>query len=104
MLKTTEKLGEILVKTGVVSEAQMAKALEVQRGSSKLIGEVLVELGLATEVQIATAISKQLGIPFISSTSGVLSPPKDPEFEKLIPEEFARQHLVPPGKIGRAHV
>ena len=96
MLKTTEKLGEILVKTGVVSEAQMAKALEVQRGSSKRIGEVLVELGLATEVQIATAISKQLGIPFISSTSGVLSPPKDPEFEKLIPEEFARRHQVLP--------
>lgn len=96
MLKTTEKLGEILVKTRVVSEAQMAKALEVQRGGPKRIGEVLVELGLATEVQIATAISKQLGIPFVSSTSGVLSPSKNTGFDKLIPEEFARQHQVLP--------
>jgi type IV pilus assembly protein PilB len=96
MLKTTEKLGEILVKSGVVSEAQMAKALEVQRGSSKRIGEVLVELGLATEVQIATAISKQLGIPFVSSPSGALNPPKDSGFEKLVPEEFARRHQVLP--------
>jgi len=96
MLKTTEKLGEILIKTRVVSEAQMAKALEVQRGSSKRIGEVLVELGLATEVQIATAISKQLGIPFVSGASGVLSSSKDPGFEKLIPEEFARRHQVLP--------
>src|SRR3989338_8997387 len=96
MLKTTEKLGEILVKSGIVSEAQMAKALEVQRGSSKRIGEVLVELRLATEVQIATAISQQLGIPFVSSASGVLSPPKTTGFDKLIPEEFARRHQVMP--------
>ena len=96
MLKTKDKIGELLVKTGLISHEQMAKALEVQRGTSKRIGEVLVELGLVTELDIASALSGQLGIPFASSASGLLNPRKGEGLEKLVSEEFARQHLVLP--------
>jgi type IV pilus assembly protein PilB len=96
ILKTTEKIGEILAKAGVVSAEQLAKALEVQRGTTKRVGEVLVELGLTTELQIAQALGKQLGIPFATNASGLLNPRKDDGLEQMVSEEFARQHLVLP--------
>ncbi|MDP3722126.1 MAG: ATPase, T2SS/T4P/T4SS family [Candidatus Omnitrophota bacterium] len=96
MLKTMEKLGELLIKSRLITEEQLLKALEVQRGTRRRIGEILVELGLTTELDIATALSKQLGIPFASQASGLLSPPKGEGLDQLVSEEFARQHLVLP--------
>ncbi len=96
MLRTAEKLGELLTKAGLVTPEQLAKALEVQRGTTKRIGEVLVELGLLNEMDVAQVLSKQLGLPFASAVSGVLAPRKGEGLEQLISEEFARQHLVLP--------
>ncbi len=96
MLKTTQKLGEILILGGIISREQLTRALEVQRGTTKRIGEILVELGIATELDIATALSKQLGVPFASSASGLLHPRREDGLERLVPEEFARQHFVLP--------
>src|SRR3989338_6193669 len=96
ILKTTEKLGELLIKAGMISKEQLAKALEVQRGTTKRIGELLVELELTTELDIAQALSKQLGIPFATHASGLLSPRRGDGLEQLVPDEFARQHLVLP--------
>ena len=96
IVKTKDKIGEILVRGGLVSQEQLAKALEVQRGTNKLIGDVLVELGLTTELDVAQALGKQLGIPFATSASGLLNPRKGEGLEKLISEEFARQHLIMP--------
>ena len=96
MLKTMEKLGELLIKSHLITEEQLMKALEVQRGTRKRIGEILVELGLMTEADIAMALSRQLGIPFASRASGLLTPPKGEGLEELVSEEFARQHLVLP--------
>lgn len=96
MLKTTEKLGELLIKGGLLSQDQLAKALEVQRGTTRRIGEILAELKLVSELDIAVALSKQLGVPFASSASGLLVPRKGEGLEQLIPEEFARQHLILP--------
>ncbi|MBI2495895.1 MAG: Flp pilus assembly complex ATPase component TadA [Candidatus Omnitrophica bacterium] len=95
MLKTTVKVGEILMKSGLISEEQLAKAIEVQRGTTKRLGEILVALGLITETDIAVALGKQLGIPFASSASGLLAR-KGEGLEDLVPEDFARQHLVLP--------
>ncbi|MBI3324215.1 MAG: Flp pilus assembly complex ATPase component TadA [Candidatus Omnitrophica bacterium] len=96
MLKLGEKLGDTLVQAGLLSQEQLKKALEVQRGTTKRIGEILVELNLVNELDIVTALSKQLGIPYVTRASGLLSPPKGEDLDRLIPEEFARQHLILP--------
>ncbi len=96
MIRTTEKLGEILKKRGLISDEQLVKALEVQRGTTKHLGDVLVELSLVTEQDIASALSKQLAIPFASYASGLLSPQRGDGLDQLVPEEFARQHQVLP--------
>jgi len=96
MLKISEKVGEILIGAGLLTKEQLGKALQVQRGTTKRLGEVLVELGLVSELDIASALSKQLGIPMASAESGSLTPRRDEGLERLVPEEFARQHSVLP--------
>ncbi len=96
MLKLGDRLGELLVKSGILSQEQLAKALEVQRGGTKRIGEVLVELGLTSEADIAATLGKQLSLPYASYSSGLLNARKGEGLEQLVPEEFCRQHLVLP--------
>lgn len=96
MVKLGDKLGNILVKSGLITQEQLGKALALQQGTTKRIGELLIELGLVTELDITIALSKQLGIPYVTASSGLLGPPKDEGLETLIPAEFASQHLVLP--------
>ena len=96
IVKLSDKLGQMLVKSGLVTPDQLQKALEVQRGTTKRVGEVLVELGMVTELDLVVALSKQLGIPYATRASGLLDAPKGEGLEQLVPEEFARQHGVLP--------
>ena len=96
ILKRGEKLGVLLVRGGLITEENLQKALELQRGTTKRLGEILAELGLATELDIVATLSKQLGIPYATRASGLLSPPKGEGLEQLVPKEFARQHCILP--------
>ena len=96
ILKQGDKMGQLLIKAGLITQEQLEKALAIQRGTTKRIGEILLETGLVTEQDIASALSKQLGIPYASAASGLLSPKKGEGLEQLVPEEFARQHQVLP--------
>lgn len=90
------KLGELLIKEGLVSEEQLLKALEIQkRGSSDAVGHILFKLGALSEKDLVLTLSEQLNIPFVSNEKGLLKP-ADPDLAKLIPEEFARKHAVLP--------
>ena len=53
-------LGQMLVTCGVVSEGDLARALEVQKTSKKRLGQVLVEMELVTDGQIAAVLEEQL--------------------------------------------
>ncbi len=96
IVKLGDKLGDILVKAGLLTREQLEKTLALQRGTSKRIGELLVELGLVTELDITVALSKQLGLSYVTFASGLLTPQQGEGLETLVPAEFARQHLVLP--------
>ena len=49
------RLGQILVKRGDLSQAQLAEAM----GSQKRLGEILVEKGLLSESKVSAALSEQ---------------------------------------------
>ena len=55
------RLGDALVNDGLISEEQLKKALELQKGSGKKLGETLVDAGMVTEENIAGVLSRQLG-------------------------------------------
>ncbi|MFA5088327.1 MAG: ATPase, T2SS/T4P/T4SS family [Candidatus Omnitrophota bacterium] len=93
---TYYKLGEILIKQGLITEAQLHKAIETQKQEKGRIGEILVKLGFVTEEDIAAALGTQLGIPYSSDKSNLLTPKDDQDLEKLVPQDFAQQHYVLP--------
>ena len=56
-----DRLGDMLVKTGVISQAQLDAAIELQdRRRDKRFGELLVELGALTQQQLHDAINVQI--------------------------------------------
>jgi hypothetical protein len=55
------KLGEILVKQGLVNEAQLALALAQKQAQGRL-GSYLVEQGVVTTDQVALALAAQYGV------------------------------------------
>ncbi len=91
-----EKLGEILIKEGLITEDDFEQAMEYQRKSGGKLGDVLIAMGFITEKEIAAALGKQLGMPYISIASGGLKPARDQSLEKLITEEAARKYMVLP--------
>jgi serine/threonine-protein kinase len=66
MRPARRKLGEMLLGTGKLSEAQLNGALERQKRTGGRIGELLVAEGLICEEDVVRALSEQSGIPFIA--------------------------------------
>ena len=90
------RLGERLIKQGLITEAQLQEALDVQKIEKTQIGEILVNKGFLKEEDLAAAIASQLLIPYASRASGMLTPQRQQRLEKLIPYEFSKEHLVLP--------
>ncbi|MCX5707174.1 MAG: ATPase, T2SS/T4P/T4SS family [Candidatus Omnitrophica bacterium] len=90
------KLGELLIKEGLISEAQLEKAISTQRQEGGRLGEVLVKLGMITEDQMVAVLGRQLSVPYFSLGTGMLKPAMDQGLERLIPQEFALKNSVLP--------
>ncbi|MDK9699146.1 MAG: ATPase, T2SS/T4P/T4SS family [bacterium] len=91
-----EQLGAILVREKLLSQDQLGKALAEQRNSrGKKIGEVLVHLGLVVEENITRGLAIQSGHDYYSADR--LLEAKDAALQ-LVPEDFAKEHLVLPIK------
>lgn len=94
--KSRLKLGELLIKQGLITEEQLQKAIQVQKREGKRIGEVLIKLGLITEKDIVVTLGKQLNIPYASLAKGLLEPDPNQELDKLVPQNFARRYCLIP--------
>ena len=95
MRKSKLRIGEILIKEGLLTQAQLDEALRVQKLSGRTIGDIIVEKGFTSEKDLANALGKQLDIPFASLSSGSLAP-SSKELIKLVPESFARRQIILP--------
>ena len=91
------KLGEILIRQGLITEKQLQEAIVAQKKEKGRIGEILVKLGMITEEHMAEALGTQMGIQHYSSKNlDLLKPQLDQELEKSVPAEFAKKHCVLP--------
>jgi hypothetical protein len=88
--RTDEKLGEILIRLGIISNTQLQQALEHQKADGGLVGEVLIKLGFVNEREIAQAITSQYGFPFIPLENFDINP----DAVKLVPEEYAKKNRL----------
>jgi CheY-like chemotaxis protein len=61
------RFGEILVETKVLTESQLERALEKQKGTGQRLGQILEEMGVVTERDIATTLARQFGFKTVSN-------------------------------------
>jgi type IV pilus assembly protein PilB len=91
------RIGEILIKQGLLTEAQLQEAINIQkRQKGSRLGEILIQVGMIKEEDFAIALGSQLSVPFSSYLSGLLKPREDQNLEKLVNYDFAKKNLVLP--------
>lgn len=54
-----KRLGEILLELEVITEEQLANALDIQSKEKRLLGQVLIKLGYTTPEVIISALDMQ---------------------------------------------
>ncbi len=81
------RIGEILVGRGLISEDDLAEALDLQKQTGSRIGEILYYEGLIAESDLAAALADQLRVPLVD-LDGV-----QPSSEALetVPEALQRE-------------
>ena len=85
------------MEKGVISQAQLDKALKIQKEKGGLIGQIFVMLGYVKEEEIAQVLTVQYGFPYLPLESYEISA----DMIKLIPENVAKQYnLIAIDKIG----
>ena len=101
LLENTEKrprIGELLVRSGAVTPAQLAHALERQRSMHLPLGQVLIRLGYVSDETMRLALALQLNIPFVDLDQMNI----DRALTRLINRSYARRHsLVPVACVGQ---
>ena len=90
------RLGEILIKQGLITEKQLQEAISAQKVRKSRIGEILISLGMVKEDTLAATLGTQLMVPYVSHASGLLKPKSEQNLDRLIPHEFAQKNLVLP--------
>lgn len=87
-----KKLGEILVKSDIITEDQLKRALDFQKREGGLLGNILVRLGFVKELDIVQALVVQYGFAYLPLENYDLKK----ELSKVIPENVARQYSIVP--------
>ncbi len=88
------RLGDILVKEELISEAVLGTALAEQKKTGRRLGRVLIDSGVVTEEAIAKALARQLVLPFIDLKQSSV----DMGALKFLTEGHARRLRVMPLK------
>src|SRR5437762_2966211 len=86
------KLGEMLIKAGLLTPQKLQEALEYQKTNGGKLGLNLVKLGFVKEEDITRVLSQQYGVPAINLTKVEV----DDTVVKLIPSEVAQKYLIMP--------
>ena len=90
-------LGAILTACNIITENDIAAALELQGRTGTRLGEALIALGVVTQEDIDWALSNQLDLPYIRLKADMI----DPEAVRLVPAATARKfNLIPLIKAG----
>lgn len=90
--KNKKRLGDMLVGEKLITEEQLAYALNEQKKSKLKLGETLVELGLIDELSIAIALEKQLKVERVQLAGIVI----ESAVLGLVNEQILRKYMLIP--------
>lgn len=86
------RLGDLLIRNKLISESQLAKALEEQKVQGGRLGANLIKLGYIKEEELAAFLSRQYGVPSINLAEFDI----DTGVIRLIPPEVAQKYQLIP--------
>src|SRR5437762_3371661 len=93
------RLGDLLVADGLLTQAQLQKALGEQKGSTEKLGSILIKLGFINEEQLIGFLSLQYGVPSITLSQLEI----DPGVLRLVPAPIAKKYeLIPVRRMGNS--
>lgn len=92
MARRRQKIGEILVGWGLVTEDALADALKYGMENGRRIGESLIELELCKEDDVTKALATQFGLEYIDLDKNIIPH----SALELIPFDLVKRHMVLP--------
>ena len=91
---SAERLGDLLVKEGMITKEQLDRALGEQKSSGTRVGYNLVKLGFIPELELTKVLARQYKMPAVDLSKFEV----DPRIVKMVPADLALKHLVLPLK------
>jgi len=88
------RLGDLLVREGLITKKQLNEGLTEQRTSGARLGYCLVKMGLIQEIEITKMLAKQYRMPAVDLTRFEV----DPAVIKLVRADVAVKNMVLPLK------
>ncbi len=95
-----KRLGEVLVDAGLVTDADVARALDVQKMGGGRLGGILVKLKLVSDADIRRALAEQLGLDVLDLGEAEA----DPAAIKLLPRELIKKYEAIPVRTDGATI
>lgn len=93
--RATERLGDLLVREGLLTREQLAKALQEQaQNPGQRLGLTVVKMGMIPETEVVRMLARQYRMPAVDLSRFEV----DTRLLKLIPAELASKHTVLPLK------
>ncbi len=88
------RIGDLLLREGLVTQDQINKALQEQKNHGTRVGYNLVKLGFVKETDLTRMLARQHRMPAVDLTKFQV----DPRIAKLIPGDLALKYSVLPLK------
>ena len=90
------KIGEALIKNGLISAKDLTIVLEEQKKTKERLGDIVIKMGFVRSESMAPFLAEHFGLSFVNLKSFYKE--IKPEVTKLVPEELARRFgLIPIG-------
>ena len=89
-----ERLGELLIREGLITREALEQALHEQKNTGMRVGYNLVKMGFVSEVELTRMLARQFRMPAVDLSNFEV----DTRIAKLIPPDLAQRHLLLPLK------
>ena len=93
--ETSEPLGQILLRAGLITEEQLNEALKKHFATGQRLGRVLIQMKAISSEKVGQMLERKLGVPYIS-LSKITLPHK---LQRLFTAEYIKLHGVVPFKV-----
>ncbi len=90
------KIGEVLIKKGLITQEQLEVALKESQRTGEVIGKILVRMSFITQEELLSGLVEQLSIPFYPSLKDI---PISPDLIKTVPAKFVLHYRFMPLKL-----